>query len=151
MDTLRGCSAEGSRRSSHSHERDGDVVTLSITTGHCAVTFDADGKFTFNDDFTDIATLASGGRIVIEVDYGAHDRRVTIQRRGTELERVYKVDGDVRPFDDDAKAWLNETLTFLLRRTGFMAEERARWILDRQQTTYTGHTRGSKADLRLHP
>ena len=132
MDTLRGCSAEGSRRSSHSHERDGDVVTLSITTGHCAVTFDADGKFTFNDDFTDIATLASGGRIVIEVDYGTHDRRVTIQRRGTELERVYKVDGDVRPFDDDAKAWLNETLTFLLRRTGFMAEERARWILDRR-------------------
>ena len=132
LDTLRGCSAEGSRHSSHSHEGDGDVVTLSITTGRCAVSFDADGKFTFNDDFTDIATLASGGRIVIEVDYGAHDRRVTIQRRGNELERVYKVDGDVRPFDDDAKAWLKETLTFLLRRTGFMAEERARWILDRR-------------------
>ena len=130
LDTLRGCSAEGSRRSSRSHEGDGDVVTLSITTGRCAVSFDADGKFTFNDDFTDIATLASGGRIVIAVDYGAHDRRVTIQRRGSELERVYKVDGDVRPFDDEAKAWLKETLTFLLRRTGFMAEERARWILD---------------------
>src|SRR5213593_281279 len=132
LDTLRGCSAEGSRRSSHSHEGDGDVVTLSITTGRCAVSFDADGKFTFNDDFTNIATLASGGRIVIEVDYGTHDRRVTIQRRGNELERVYKVDGDVRPFDDEAKAWLKETLTFLLRRTGFMAEERARWILDRR-------------------
>jgi beta-lactamase regulating signal transducer with metallopeptidase domain len=133
MDTLRGCGTEdGARRSSHSHEGDGDVVTLSITTGHCAITFDADGKFTFNDDFTDIATLASGGRIVIEVDYRAHDRRVTIQRRGNELERVYKVDGDVRPFDAEAKAWLNETLTFLLRRTGFMAEERARWILDRR-------------------
>ena len=130
LDTLRGCTDHGSRRSTHSHEGDGDVVTLSITTGGCAVTFDGDGKFTFNDDFTDIATLASGGRIVIEVDYGAHDRRVTIQRRGTELERVYKVDGDVRPFDDEAKAWLKETLTFLLRRTGFMAEERARWILD---------------------
>ena len=130
LDTLRGCTDHGSRRSTHSHEGDGDVVTLSITTGGCAVTFDGDGKFTFNDDFSDIATLASGGRIVIEVDYGAHDRRVTIQRRGTELERVYKVDGDVRPFDDEAKAWLKETLTFLLRRTGFMAEERARWILD---------------------
>src|SRR2546425_5240188 len=131
-DTLRGCSADGSRRSSHSHEGDGDVVTLSITVGHCAITFDGDGKFTFNDDFTDIATLASGGRIVIEVDYGAHDRRLTIQRGGSALEHVYKVDGDVRPFDDEAKAWLRETLTFLLRRTGFMAEERARWILDRR-------------------
>src|SRR6266446_151947 len=132
MDTLRGCSAEGARRSSHSHEGDGDVVTLSITVGRCAVTFDGEGKFTFNDDFTDIATLASGGRIVIQVDYGTHDRRVTIQRRGNELERVYKVDGDVRPFDDEAKAWLKETLAFLLRRTGFMAEARARWILDRR-------------------
>ena len=130
LDTLRDCGSEGSRRSSHSHEGNDDVVTLSITTGHCAVSFDADGKFTFNADFTDIATLASGGRVVIEVDYGARDRRLTIQHSGNGLERIYKVDGDVRPFDDEAKAWLKETLTFLLRRTGFMAEERARWILD---------------------
>ena len=77
-DTLRGCSGSGARRSSHSHEGDGDVVTISITTGNCAISFDGDGKFTFNDDFTDIATLAAGGRIVIKVDYGAHDRRLTI-------------------------------------------------------------------------
>src|SRR3989441_2714415 len=132
IDTLRGCSSDGSRRSSHSHEGDGDVVTLSITVGRCAVSFDGDGKFSFNDDFTDIATLASGGRIVIEVDYGSHDRRLTIQRGGNGLDHVYKIDGDVRPFDDDARAWLKETLTFLLRRTGFMAEERSRWILQRR-------------------
>src|SRR3989441_8314029 len=132
IDTLRGCSSDGSRRSSHSHEGDGDVVTLSITVGRCAVSFDGDGKFSFNDDFTDIATLASGGRIVIEVDYGSHDRRLTIQRGGNGLDHVYKIDGDVRPFDDEAKAWLKETLTFLLRRTGFMAEERSRWILQRR-------------------
>jgi beta-lactamase regulating signal transducer with metallopeptidase domain len=132
MDTLRGCGGDGSRRSTQSHEGDGDVITLSTTMGHCVVNFDAAGKFTFNSDFTDIATLASGGRIVIEVDYGAHDRRVTVQRGSGGLERVFKVDGDVRPFDDEAKAWLRETLTFLLRRTGFMAEARARWILERR-------------------
>ena len=131
-DTLRGCGGDESRRSSssHTHEGDGDVVTLSITTGNCAISFDADGKFTFNDDFSDIATLASGGRIVVTVDYGTHDRRLTIQRKGGDLERVFKVDGDVRPFDAEAKAWFQETLTFLLRRTGFMAEERAQWILN---------------------
>ena len=129
LDSLRGCTDEGSRRSTHSHQGDGDVVTLSTTVGHCVLNFDADGKFTFNDDFTDIATVASRGRVVIEVDYGANDRRVTIQRSGNGLERIYKVDGDVRPFDDEAKKWLTETLTFLLRRTGFMAEERSRWIL----------------------
>jgi hypothetical protein len=132
-DSLRGCGGEASRRSSssHSHEGDGDVVTLSITTGNCSITLDGDGKFTLNDDFTDIATVASGGRVVIKVDYGAHDRRLTVTRgSGGGLERVYKVDGSVRPYDDEAKAWLAETLTFLLRRTGFMAEERSRWILD---------------------
>ena len=132
-DTLRGCSGSGARRSSHSHEGDGDVVTISITTGNCAISFDGDGKFTFNDDFTDIATLASGGRIVIKVDYGAHDRRLTIERGpGGALEREYKVDGSVKPFDDEARTWLAETLTLLFRRSGFMAEERARWILDRR-------------------
>src|SRR5882672_11125841 len=132
VDTLRGCTDHGSRRSTLSHEGDGDVVTLSITAGGCTVTFDGDGKFTFNDDFSDIATLASGGRIVIKVDYGAHDRRLTIQRGNNGLEHAYKIDGDIRAFDDEAKAWLKETLTFLLRRTGFMAEERSRWILERR-------------------
>ena len=132
IDSLRGCGGDDSRRSTHSHSGDGDVVTLSITVGGCAVSFDGDGKFTFTDDFTDIATLASGGRVVIQVDYGAHDRRLTIRRGGGGLEHVYKVDGDVRPYDDEAKAWLRETLTFLLRRTGFMAEERSRWILERR-------------------
>lgn len=132
LDTLRGCGTEGSRRSTHSHEGDGDVVTVSTTTGRCVVNFDADGKFTFNDDFTDIATIASGGRVVIEVDYGVKDRRLTMQRGGNGIERTYTVDGVVRPFDDEAKVWLTETLTFLLRRTGFMAQERARWILDRR-------------------
>src|SRR5947208_1146348 len=117
-DTLRGCSESGARRSSHSHEGDGDVVTISITTGNCAISFDGDGKFTFNDDFTDIATLAAGGRIVIKVDYGAHDRRLTIERGpGGALEREYKVDGSVKPFDDEARTWLAETLTLLFRRS----------------------------------
>jgi len=130
-DTLRGCGTEGSRRSSHTNDGD-DVVTVSTTTGHCIVNFDGNGKFTFNADFTDIASVALGGRVVIEVDYGAHDRRLTIRRGDSGLERIYKVDGDVRSFDDDARAWLAETLTFLMRRTGFMAQERAQWILEKR-------------------
>lgn len=131
VDSLRGCGGRDTRRSSHNHEGDGDVVTISVTTGNCAISFDGDGKFTFNDDFTDIATVASGGRVSIAVDYGAHDRRLTVQRGSNgNLERVYKVDGTVQPFDAEAKAWLAETLTFMFRRSGFMAEERARWILN---------------------
>src|SRR3989449_2841789 len=39
LDTLRGCTDHGSRRSTHSHEGDGDGVTLRITTGGGAARF----------------------------------------------------------------------------------------------------------------
>jgi hypothetical protein len=95
--------------------------------GGCSIRFAASGKFKFTADFTDIASVSSGGYVTIDVDYGAHDRRLTIRPNG---ERVFKIDGEVRPYDAEAKAWLTETITFLLRRTGYQAEERARWILD---------------------
>jgi beta-lactamase regulating signal transducer with metallopeptidase domain len=131
-DTLRGCSGQ----TTHSHSStqvENDDVTISTNVGGCTIHLASVGKFAFNEDLTDIASVAAGGQVVVEVDYGAHDRRLTI-RRGNDgtLERIYKVDGDVRPFDAEAKTWFTETITYLFRRTGYMAEERARWILDRR-------------------
>src|SRR6266581_3095135 len=130
VDTLRGCSGE----SQHSHTMtsvENDDVSISFTLGNCTVKLSSVGKFQFTSDFSDIASVADGGQVVVEVDYGARDRRVTFRRgSGGTLERIYKVDGDVRSYDADAKSWFGETLTYLFRRTGFMAEERARWILD---------------------
>src|SRR2546425_7170566 len=71
LDTLRGCTDHGSRRSTHSHEGDGDVVTLSITTGGGGGTFAGGGELTLNGEFTHLPTPASGGRVVIEVGSGA--------------------------------------------------------------------------------
>jgi len=131
-DTLRGCSGE--TRGGHSHTStsiENDDVSISFTLGNCTIRLSSVGKFEFNDDFTDIASLANGGQVIVEVDYGTHDRRLTVRRgSGGTLERTYKEDGDVRPYDADAKRWFAETLTYLFRRTGYMAEERARWILD---------------------
>jgi beta-lactamase regulating signal transducer with metallopeptidase domain len=127
-DTLRGCSGETRRGSSSTHIENDDV-TIVTTVGKCTIRLSATDKFEFNDDYTDIGSVSSGGQVVIEVDYGAHDRRVTIRSNG---ERIYKVDGDVRPFDAEAKTWLSETITYLLRRTGYEAEARARWILERR-------------------
>jgi len=129
-DTLRGCSGE----TRHSHTMtsiENDDVSISFTLGNCTVKLSSVGKFQFTGDFSDIAAVASGGQVVVEVDYGARDRRVTFRRgSGGTLERIYKVDGDVRPYDVDAKSWFAETITYMFRRTGYMAEERARWILD---------------------
>jgi len=124
-DSLRGCSGE-TRHSHTSTSVENDDVTISFTLGNCMIKLSSVGKFEFTDDFTDIASVAKGGQVVVDVDYGAHDRRLTVRPS----ERIYKVDGDVRPFDADAKSWFSETLTYLFRRTGYMAEERARWILN---------------------
>ena len=130
-DTLKGCSGRADHTSSGTTEENENLIIFT-NLGGCSIRFSATGKFTFNDDFTDIATVGSGVRVKIEVDYGVHDRRLTIERQDGSLQRVYKVDGDVKPFDADAQRWLTETLTFLLRRSGFKAQERARWILDRK-------------------
>ncbi|HXO86321.1 MAG TPA: M56 family metallopeptidase, partial [Gemmatimonadales bacterium] len=125
-DTLKGCTGT-SKHNSSSTTQENDDLMIFTNLGGCSIRFAASGKFKFTADFTDIASVSSGGYVTIDVDYGAHDRRLTIRPNG---ERVFKIDGEVRPYDADAKAWLTETITFLLRRTGYQAEARARWILD---------------------
>jgi beta-lactamase regulating signal transducer with metallopeptidase domain len=125
-DTLKGCSGS-TRHTSSSTTQENDDLMIFTNQGGCSIRLASSGKFKFTDDFSDIASVSSGGYVTIEVDYGAHDRRLTI-RPGNE--RVFKIDGEVRPYDAEAKAWLTEVLTYLLRRTGYEAEARARWILD---------------------
>ena len=128
VDTLRGCSGDTKHRSS-STTRENENLTIFVNLGGCSIRLAASGEFSFNEDFTDIESVAPDGYVTIEVDYGRSDRRLTI-RPGSE--RIYKVDGDARPFDAEAKTWLTETITYLLRRSGYKAEDRARWILDRR-------------------
>ena len=125
-DTLQGCTGETKHNSSSTTQENDDLMIFT-NLGGCSIRFAASGKFKFTPDFSDIASVSSGGYVTIDVDYGAHDRRVTIRPNN---ERIYKVDGDVKPYDAEAKAWVSEVLTYMLRRTGYQAEERARWILD---------------------
>lgn len=127
-DTLKGCSGRSSRTSSSTSQENEDL-TILVVVGECKVRLDATGKFAFTADFTDIGSVAAGARVFIEVDDGAHDRRLTVDPGNR---RVFRVDGAERPFDAEAKAWLSETITDLLRRTGYQAKERAAWILARR-------------------
>lgn len=129
LDTLPGCTGRGQHTSSSTTEENETLMIFTSLDG-CSIRFSATGKFSFNDDFSDIATVASGVRVTIEVDYGDHDRRLTIQRGdGNALQRAYRIDGNAKPFDAEAQTWLTQTLTYLLRHTGFQAEARAQWIL----------------------
>jgi hypothetical protein len=129
VDTL-GCEGGTSpRRHSSVHVNDGTAVHLTI--GRCDVVFTAEGRFTFNEDFTDIATLSRGGEVVVELDDGRTLRRLVIRPGdGDSLERGYTVDREIRPFDAAAREWLTATLTLMFRSSGLAAQERAQWILD---------------------
>jgi beta-lactamase regulating signal transducer with metallopeptidase domain len=127
-DTLKGCSGQTKHtRSSTTVENEDMLIFTNL--GGCSIRLAAHGKFTLTEDFTDIASVASGGHVTLEVNYGAHNRRLTVRPSN---ERVFKIDGEVRPYDAEAKAWLTDVITYLLRRTGYQAEERARWILDKR-------------------
>src|ERR1041385_5942258 len=128
-DTLPGCSGRTEHTSTGMTEQNENMLIFT-NLGGCSIRLAATGKFTMNEDFTDIATVGSGVRVTIEVDYGDPDRRLTIQHGdGNALVRTYRVDGIDKPFDAEAQAWLTQTLTYLMRHTGFQAEARAQWIL----------------------
>src|SRR5258708_39525907 len=91
---LRGCSGE-TRHPHTSTSIENDDVSISFTLGNCTVRLSSVGKFQFTGDFSDIASVANGGQVVVEVDYGARDRRVMF-RRGSRRTRE-------RPRKDDRR------------------------------------------------
>ncbi len=119
--------APGARTSQSIQERDHDLV-VRTQIGRCTTELRASTKFTLSDDFTDIASVEGGGLVVVEQRGGEIDRRVEI-RGPTAGQRRWFVNDDERPYDPAARAWLSATLTDLLRRTGYAAEARSRWIL----------------------
>jgi hypothetical protein len=93
------------------------------------VSLEANGKFTFNADFTDIVSVEPGGRVQIETDDGDVTKRLVLRGAGGTIERRFTVDGDDTPYD---AAWLASTLLHLLRSSGYAADERAAAIIARQ-------------------
>ena len=100
--------------------------------GDCAYEIDARGEITYNRDVTDVESISRGGSFAIEQDDDGETRRLEIRPRsdGT-LERQYSVNGDSRPYDADARAWLAGALIALDRQTAFAADQRVPAILDR--------------------
>jgi beta-lactamase regulating signal transducer with metallopeptidase domain len=118
-----------SRRSSAAEHSDDHIVTLMVTTGRCMEELRANAEFKLNNDFTDIAEIDNDGSVTIEQSGGDVERRLEIRANGGSLTRRWFVDNNERPYDAAAHGWLTATLTDLMRRTGYLAEERSRWIL----------------------
>lgn len=119
----------GSRSSSAAEHSTNHMVTLMVTVGHCVEELRATAEFKLTGDFTDIAEIADDGTVTVEQSGGAVARRLEIRARGGTLTRSWFVDNAERPYDAAAHEWFTATLTDLIRRTGYKAEERSRWVL----------------------
>ena len=88
------------------------------------------GRIWFTDDDADIERLEPGGRVMIEERPRFGPERmiiVTATERG-DLQRTYLVDGQVRPYDAAAQAWLGAILPNIIRESGAGAVERVKRI-----------------------
>jgi hypothetical protein len=69
------------------------------------------GDVTFGHEFNTIEDVAAGSRLIVEVRDGQTQRKLEVSRQGDSLLYIYTVDGEPRPFDEHAEAWLERVLT----------------------------------------
>ncbi len=120
---------DGTSASIHIHD---DQTTANWSDGGRQARLQITGTVTFTDDETDIATLGSGARLLIEERRGGTTRRLEV-KPGGDSGRTYTwtVDGKERPYDAEARAWLARMIPDIYRVSGINAETRVERILDR--------------------
>lgn len=115
----------------HSGDDGEESVEVSLRDGGYRFSAEMAGKITFAPDERDVATMAADAELDLEQTQDGVTRRVRFTPAASGVQREYWIDGDVRPFDADAKAWLAQALPELFRATAIDAEARSRRILAR--------------------
>lgn len=122
--------SSSSTSSSSSDDRSPSTTRLRYSANGCTLELEAQGGFRFTTDFTDLAGIDAGGTVVVTRRDGSEKRRVEMRPAAEGVSHRWFVGEAERPYDAEARAWLAATLTELLRRTGYAAEARSRWILE---------------------
>ena len=123
--SLRGCERD-LKETSQSTNSDGrnKVWTVRISGPDCKIDLRVDGDVEFNDTFTDVRSLSRGGAFKLDVTEGGVRREIDLQERGGSLNRIYRVDGRERSYDNDAQTWFAQFLVTLDRRTAVGVDHR---------------------------
>jgi predicted hydrolase (HD superfamily) len=87
------------------------------------------GKAEFNEDYTDIRDVSDGGYVRIEEDRNVQSRRYEVRRNAEQLKRIYYVNGEAHPIDQDARSWLARIVLDCVRQSGIDADKRVVTIL----------------------
>jgi beta-lactamase regulating signal transducer with metallopeptidase domain len=87
------------------------------------------GRVEFNAAESDVAAMDPDAEFELVDTRKGIKRHLLVSVDDVQLVRDYRVDGEARPFDAAARAWLAERLPHLMRETGMNAEARGRRIL----------------------
>jgi beta-lactamase regulating signal transducer with metallopeptidase domain len=119
--------------SNHLSENDNGKHRLIVWSdgADCRVVVEMTGDVRFTDELDGIASVPPGASIGIEVKIAGTRRELDVTAGDAGPHYDYRVDGQPRPFDADARAWLHETLVGLARTTGLAADQRVAALLRR--------------------
>ncbi|HEX8088206.1 MAG TPA: hypothetical protein VF762_05100 [Blastocatellia bacterium] len=90
------------------------------------------GKVEFTDDYSDIKGVSDDGRIRVIDERGGTSRKFEAVAAPDGLKRSYWVNGESRPFDNEARRWLAKVLIDTVRQGGYDARPRVQRILREQ-------------------
>ena len=119
------------KSSSQSMNTDGNrqTWTVKISAPSCDVDLRADGRVTFNADFTDISSLSSRGMFRLSVLRDGVRHELTITEHNGTLARTWKVDDKEQPYDAAAQRWFAAFLLDLDRQTAIGVDVRLPMLL----------------------
>jgi len=121
-----------SKRDGHSSisihsDDDGANSSMTVSFSDDAHKFRAsvEGKVEFNDEENDIVSLGAGGTARLQETRGGVTQRIELSSRGDKIERRYFVNDAEHPYDDRARALMQQSVKELVR-TGMDAEARVK-------------------------
>lgn len=127
------CGPADGESHSHSSMTNDDVRIIETEYGSCRSSIRIEGDLEFSDDFTALTHMSSDAFLRMEVTRDGTRRRLEARPgAGGRPEYTWSVDGRNRPFDGDAERWMESALLDLFRTSGYMARERAAWILSQE-------------------
>lgn len=125
-------------------KRDGRTLSIDVNSeqgyqdlqwsdGGRKIRIRTEGQIDLTDDWTGIASLSPGATVRIEEEGRGVERRLDITAgSGGQPVYTWKVAGRERAFDAEARQWLQGMLLDLVRGTGYEADERVAYFLNRQ-------------------
>lgn len=125
--------SSGAKHSASTHIRENNgFTTMSVShrDGERSLRLKAEGVLEFNEDFTDLVAIGGDGFFDLTVNENGTRYSLEISPERDGLERRFRVDGERRPWDADARAWFSDALVTVFRATGMAAERRVSALLD---------------------